>query len=117
MTDRPYVTITGDTHAGASKDGYRDYLDPEFRDEFDAWRGEYRNPSQQHVGSKKNKNWDSALRMKELESDGVVAEVIFPNTVPPFYKTAFHVSPPPKPDQYLLWRAGTSTRAAGRASD
>jgi predicted TIM-barrel fold metal-dependent hydrolase len=105
--DRPYIVITGDTHAGASKDAYREYLDPEFRDEFDAWRGTYRNPSPEHVGSKKLKNWDSALRMRELESDGVVAEVIFPNTVPPFYDRAFHVAPPPKPDQYRLWRAGT----------
>ncbi len=105
--DAPYIVITGDTHGGASKDAYRDYLDPEFREEFDAWRGGYRNPSQQHVGSKKAKNWDSALRTRELESDGVVGEVIFPNTVPPFYDTAFHVAPPPKPEQYRLWRAGT----------
>jgi predicted TIM-barrel fold metal-dependent hydrolase len=104
---RPYIVITGDPHAGASKDGYREYLDPEFRDEFDAWRGTYRNPSPEHVGSKKAKNWDSDLRMRDLESDGVVAEVIFPNTVPPFYDRAFHVAPPPKPDQYRLLRAGT----------
>ncbi len=71
---RPYIVITGDTHGGASKDAYRDYLDPEFRDEFDAWRDRYRNPSRKHVGSKKNKNWDSGLRTEELESDGVVAE-------------------------------------------
>jgi predicted TIM-barrel fold metal-dependent hydrolase len=51
--------------------------------------------------------WNSAERRADLESDGVVAEVIFPNTVPPFYDTAFHVSPPPRPDQYRLWRAGT----------
>lgn len=103
----PYVVITGDTHAGASIDMYREYLDPDWRDEFDAWRGAYRNPSRKHVGSKKTKNWDSAERRADLEGDGVVAEVIFPNTVPPFYDKAFHVSPPPKPDQYVRWRAGT----------
>jgi len=33
---RPYVVITGDTHAGASVDAYREYLDPEHREDFDA---------------------------------------------------------------------------------
>ena len=27
----------------------------------------------------------SARRLAELEADGIVAEVIFPNTIPPFY--------------------------------
>jgi predicted TIM-barrel fold metal-dependent hydrolase len=102
----PYVVITGDTHAGAPIDAYREYLDPEWRDEFDAWRAAYRNPSKQHLGAKKSKSWDSAQRMRDLESDGVVAEVIFPNTVPPFYDTAFHVSPTPGPEQYPRWQAG-----------
>ncbi len=102
----PYVTITGDTHAGAAIDMYREYLDPVYRDDFDAWRGAYRNPSQKHIGGKKTKNWNSAERMADLESDGVVAEVIFPNTVPPFYERAFHISPPPRPEQYQRWRAG-----------
>jgi predicted TIM-barrel fold metal-dependent hydrolase len=104
---RPYVVVTGDTHAGASVEAYRAYLDPTYRADFDAWRAAYRNPSKQHIGGKKTKNWDSAERRADLESDGVVAEVIFPNTVPPFYDTAFHVSPPPRPEQYERWRAGT----------
>ena len=71
-------------------------------------RSAYRNPSKKHIGGKKTKNWDSAdPQHADLESDGVVAEVIFPNTVPPFYEKAFHVSPPPKPEQYERWRAGT----------
>jgi predicted TIM-barrel fold metal-dependent hydrolase len=105
--DRPYVTITADTHAGASLDAYRDYLDPGERDDFDAWRSAYRNPSKKHLGDKKLKNWDSGVRTADLEGDGVVAEVIFPNTIPPFYDKAFHVSPPPSPERYARWRAGT----------
>ena len=31
------------------------------------------------------RNWDSERRLKETESQGVVAEVLFPNTVPPFF--------------------------------
>ena len=30
--ERPYGASTGDTHAGASVDMYRDYLDPAYRD-------------------------------------------------------------------------------------
>jgi predicted TIM-barrel fold metal-dependent hydrolase len=105
--DRPYVVITADTHAGAAIDAYREYLDPTERADFDAWRGAYKNPSPKHVGGKKTKNWDSAERLADLERDGVVGEVIFPNTVPPFYDTAFHVAPPPSPAQYARWRAGT----------
>jgi len=103
----PYVCITADTHAGAAIDTYRDYLDPGYRDEFDAWRGSYKNPSKKHVGSKKTKNWDSAERLADLQGDGVVGEVIFPNTVPPFYDAAFHISPPPSPKQYRQALAGT----------
>jgi predicted TIM-barrel fold metal-dependent hydrolase len=107
VANRAYIAITGDTHGGAAIDTYREYLDPKHRDDFDAWRSAYRNPSKKHVGGKKTKNWDSAERTADLESDGVVAEVIFPNTVPPFYDNAFHVSPPPSPQQYPRWRAGT----------
>jgi len=103
----PYITITADTHAGASIDAYREYLDPGDRAEFDEWRGSYANPSRRHVGSKKTKNWDSAERRADLEADGVVGEVIFPNTVPPFYERAFHISPPPRPEEYRRKLAGT----------
>jgi predicted TIM-barrel fold metal-dependent hydrolase len=107
VSEQPYVAITADTHAGAAIDAYREYLDPAWRAEFDAWRGGYRNPSEKHVGGKKTKNWDSAERRADLERDGVVGEVIFPNTVPPFYANAFHVSPPPSPAQYQRALAGT----------
>ena len=103
---RPYITISADTHAGAPLDVYRGYLDPSYRDEFDAWRKAYRNPSKKHIGGKKTKNWDTAERIADLEADGVLGEVVFPNTVPPFYDTAFHVSAPPVPDRYEHWRAG-----------
>ena len=102
----PYTAITADTHAGASVNAYREYLDPKDRADFDAWRGTYSNPAKKHVGGKKTKNWDSAERLRDLDADGVVAEVIFPNTVPPFYETAFHIAPPPTPEQYPRWRAG-----------
>jgi len=106
MSKEPFVIITADAHAGASIEAYRDYLDPAYRDDFDAWRGSYRNPAKKHVGSKKNKNWDSELRVSELQGDGVVGEVVYPNTVPPFYPQAFHISAPPSPGDYEHQLAG-----------
>ena len=43
-TDERYIVISADTHAGGSHAQYREYLDPKYRDTFDAWRGEYKNP-------------------------------------------------------------------------
>jgi predicted TIM-barrel fold metal-dependent hydrolase len=107
MDSSPYICITSDTHAGAAIDAYRDYLDPPQRDEFDAWRGGYKNPSKKHIGGKKTKNWDSAERLADLQGDGVVGEVLFPNTVPPFYTKAFHIAPPPRPEEFEHALAGT----------
>jgi len=107
VSSRPYVTITADTHAGASIDAYRDYLDPKERPAFDEWRGSARAASKKHLGGKKTKNWDSAERSEDLLEDGVAAEVIFPNTVPPFYKKAFHIAAPPSTEEYPRLLAGT----------
>jgi hypothetical protein len=43
MSNAPFIVITADTHAGASITAYRDYLDAEYREEFDAWRDSYKN--------------------------------------------------------------------------
>ena len=76
MSNDPFIVITADTHAGASIDAYREYLDPQYQADFDAWRGSYKNPSKKHVGSKKSKNWDSAERLADLLSDGVVGDAV-----------------------------------------
>ena len=39
-----YTIISADTHAGANHETYREYLDPAFHEDFDAWRGKYKNP-------------------------------------------------------------------------
>ena len=38
MSDDRYLLLSADCHAGASVAQYRDYLDREWWDEFDAWR-------------------------------------------------------------------------------
>jgi predicted TIM-barrel fold metal-dependent hydrolase len=106
-SNAPYIIITADTHAGASIETYREYLDKKYQADFDAWRGSYKSPSAKHLGKKKTKNWDSAERMTDLEADGVAGEIIFPNTVPPFYAKAFHISPPATAKEYEHALAGT----------
>ena len=103
---KPYMLITADTHAGGSHAHYRDYLEEKYKSRFDEWRGGYKNPSQEHYGSKKMRNWDLAIRNDDQNSQGVVGEVVFPNTVPPFYRKSIVTAQPPKPEDYELCLAG-----------
>ena len=106
MSNDPYILITADTHAGGSHAQYRECLDPEYREAFDEWRGGYKNPAQEHYGSKKMRNWDLEIRTNDQNSQGVVGEVVFPNTVPPFYKKSIVTAQPPRPREYERCLAG-----------
>ncbi len=106
MNNDPYLLITADTHAGGSHEQYREYLDPGYREQFDAWRGGYKNPSQAHYGNKKMRNWDLDIRTSDQNSQGVVGEVVFPNTVPPFFNKSIVTAAPPRPEEYELALAG-----------
>ncbi len=106
MTNDPYMLITADTHAGGSHEQYREYLEPKYREQFDAWRGGYKNPSQAHYGSKKMRNWDLDIRSSDQNGQGVVGEVVYPNTVPPFFNESIVTARPPRPDDYELILAG-----------
>jgi predicted TIM-barrel fold metal-dependent hydrolase len=86
--DERYVVISADCHGGAEIHDYRDYLDAQYRDDFDAWVSTYVIPYPDLEGPEANRNWDSAKRLRELADDGIVAEVIYPNTVPPFFPEA-----------------------------
>ena len=45
MSSTDHLTIiTADSHAGGSHEQYREYLDSQYVDDFDAWRGKYKNP-------------------------------------------------------------------------
>jgi predicted TIM-barrel fold metal-dependent hydrolase len=106
MNNEPYLLITADTHAGGSHEQYREYLEPKYRKQFDDWRGGYKNPSQAHYGNKKMRNWDLEIRSNDQNSQGVVGEVIFPNTVPPFFSQSVVTARPPTPENYELTLAG-----------
>lgn len=96
--DQRYLVISADCHGGGSIDAYVEYLDPAFRQEFEDWRGAYKNPFRDLQGNSRTRNWDSERRFADLETDGQVAEVVFPNTVPPFFPTGMLVARPPGPE-------------------
>ncbi len=106
MSKEPYVLITSDTHAGGSHAQYREYLDPKWRDAFDEWRGGYKNPAEEHYGVKKLRNWDLKIRTEDQDGQGVVGEVVFPNTVPPFYEESIVTTRPPSNEQFERYLAG-----------
>jgi predicted TIM-barrel fold metal-dependent hydrolase len=83
MTDRLTI-ISADTHGGASIEGYRPYLAARWHDEFDRWATAFETVwiDDHHTHSL---NWDSGRRLAALEADGITAEVVFPNTYPPFF--------------------------------
>lgn len=103
------VVISSDSHAGAPLLDYKPYLEQRWHDEFDAWAAAYTNPwefmdprdeevelrtgpSSWHTSL----NWDSDQRLRDTESDGVVAEVLFPNTAPPFIPTTTLLAEAPR---------------------
>ena len=52
-------------------------------------------------------NWDSRLRLDYVDSQGIAAEVLFPNTAPPFYPSGVFTSPRPRSrEEYELRFAG-----------
>jgi predicted TIM-barrel fold metal-dependent hydrolase len=100
MTDTPaaeerYLIISSDCHAGLPNAEYRDWLDPEHRDTFDrhlaertkmlelAQRGllnaAFAEEWEADNAEGLRGGWDAARRDKELDADGVVGEVIFPD--------------------------------------
>jgi predicted TIM-barrel fold metal-dependent hydrolase len=52
------------------------------------------------------RNWDLDIRTSDQNSQGVVGEVVFPNTVPPFFNKSIVTARPPKPEEYELALAG-----------
>ena len=105
--DDHYVVISCDTHAGGSHAQYREYLDDQYKPAFDVWREKYKNPFKDLKNTDDRvRNWDAERRDGDQNRDGVVAEVIFPNTVPPFFPNFVLFAQPPTADEYELRHAG-----------
>ena len=95
MSDK-YLLISTDSHAGLSADGYRDYLDARYRPAFDEAQAEaeamrkladnddhrrFLAEWDAEIGGHGGMRgaWDAAVRDKEMDHDGVAAEVVFPD--------------------------------------
>jgi predicted TIM-barrel fold metal-dependent hydrolase len=108
MAQDRYTIITADSHAGGSHAQYREYLEEKYLEEFDAWRDKYRNPYKDLApgDDRRLRNWDNEMRNGQQDADGIVGEVIFPNTVPPFFPGFVLFAPPPTPADYEHRLAG-----------
>jgi predicted TIM-barrel fold metal-dependent hydrolase len=95
--DERYVLISADCHGGGALLDYRPYLPARLHDDFDEWSASYEITFDDLKGELGERNWDSARRQRDLEAEGVVAEVIYPNTIPPFYpRSSLTFQPPPQ---------------------
>ena len=91
-----YLVISSDTHAGPPAERYRAYLDPKYRDAFDAdlalvlemnrARAEeseaagFESEWEAETGDGgRRASWDPAVRDAELDKEGVAGEVVFPD--------------------------------------
>ncbi len=102
------LIISSDGHAGALMDDYRPYLDPRFRDDFDAFLVDWRDRGSRNFDllalkarldppdladwkekmldtGRANGFSDPERRLKEAEHEGISAEVIFPDFGLPFH--------------------------------
>ena len=109
MSDR-IMLVSADGHAGPPLEGYRSYVEPSMRDDFEAFlvaREEWRRERNRSMGLPEDGElvhalfgaemvdiwsnqeavrngglsgvWDSTRRNEELEAEGIVAEVLFPD--------------------------------------
>jgi predicted TIM-barrel fold metal-dependent hydrolase len=95
----PLVIVSGDGHVGPRTELYRPYVEPEYRDDFDAflaghhfrWTPEYeqgmfaRDIRERYAGNPRYSIdltavlTDPHRRLAELDTDGVAAEMLFPD--------------------------------------
>ncbi|MEU6215891.1 amidohydrolase family protein [Streptomyces sp. NPDC047022] len=105
-SDERYTVISADCHAGADLLDYKPYLEKRYHEEFDAWATSYVNPYEDLLADTADRNWNSERRLAELEADGIVAEVVFPNTIPPFFPSGALMAPAPTGEEFELRWAG-----------
>ena len=102
-----YLIVSADSHCGGTLDEYRAYLPSSLHDEFDAWRDSHVDPWARLPSKGSPGKWGGDQRMSEMDADGVSAEVLFPNTVPPFFPSRhLYVNMPATKDEYTHRFAG-----------
>ena len=85
MTKTAIISVDG--HVKASRSTYRDYVERQYLDAFDDWVRAAEASGRPDAGNMQpdlgpESQWDLGRRMADLETQGVVAEVLFPNGVP-----------------------------------
>jgi predicted TIM-barrel fold metal-dependent hydrolase len=101
-TSDRYAVISSDCHGGAQLYEYREYLPKEHLGGFDDWARDYAIPFEDLRGPDADQNWDSARRLRDMDDQGVAGEVIYPNTIPPFFPKTSLVGQPPAKDRAEL---------------
>jgi predicted TIM-barrel fold metal-dependent hydrolase len=113
------MIVSADCHAGLPDGRYREYLDQDYHEAYDgqlarlkvredkglAQIKEFLDEREEELSEGVRGAWDSAQRTKELDADGVVAEVLFPDgttsgNAPPF-GAGLVTGPNTKPDRLL----------------
>lgn len=75
--------ISVDGHVRAPWETYRVYLDPAWREPYDAWvKASTGHPDFCHPDYGSPSQWTAKKRVADLEAQGVVAETLFPNGTP-----------------------------------
>ena len=114
------ILISTDGHCGADLRDYKPYLETRYHDAFEDWANDFHDvwaedtdqdrPANHRVGiasAQAPLNWDAPLRLEYLDSQGIAAEVLFPNTAPPFYPSGALTAPGPRSaEEYELRVAG-----------
>ena len=118
--ERRQVLFSTDGHAGAGVLAYKPYLEERYHGRFDEWATTYRDAWLEGIDRDRDPNhrigvasaeapvnWDAKLRLELLDGQGIAAEVLFPNTSPPFYPSGAVTAPGPRtPEEYELRFAG-----------
>ena len=102
--------ISVDGHVKAPRAAYRDYIEARYHAEFDDWLGAAQRTGRPDAGNihpdfAVDVQWDADRRLRDLETQGVVGEVLFPNGVP-FQANA--LADTPRAENPELTRVATS---------
>jgi predicted TIM-barrel fold metal-dependent hydrolase len=117
---RPYTLISTDAHAGADLLAYKAYLPSSFHDDFDQWAADFHDPWADldrktyyeddadllmgRASFVSKYSWDSNTRIAHMDAEGIAAEVLFPNTVPPFYPSGIITALSPRSAEEYRYR-------------
>ena len=85
MTQTAIIYVDG--HVKASRSTYREYVEQKHLEAFEEWVRAAEASGRPDAGNMQpdlgpEVQWDLGRRMADLETQGVVAEVVFPNGVP-----------------------------------